>query len=88
MMNAKQLVLGATVIIGVGAMGFAAGDHVFPGGKIEVDDHPDDVALVLGSGRRSGGANARRHRRNTHRAGSLDRRHPRGVRGSRRAAGG
>lgn len=22
---------------------FAAGDHVFPGGKIEVDDHPDDV---------------------------------------------
>jgi 8-oxo-dGTP pyrophosphatase MutT (NUDIX family) len=23
---------------------FAAGDHVFPGGKIEVDDHPDDVA--------------------------------------------
>ena len=23
---------------------FAAGDHVFPGGKIEVADHPDDVA--------------------------------------------
>jgi 8-oxo-dGTP pyrophosphatase MutT (NUDIX family) len=23
---------------------FAAGDHVFPGGKIEIDDHPDDVA--------------------------------------------
>ena len=23
---------------------FAAGDHVFPGGKIEVEDHPDDVA--------------------------------------------
>src|SRR4029077_1612453 len=23
---------------------FAAGDHVFPGGKIEVDDHPEDVA--------------------------------------------
>jgi 8-oxo-dGTP pyrophosphatase MutT (NUDIX family) len=22
---------------------FAAGDHVFPGGKIEIDDHPDDV---------------------------------------------
>ena len=22
---------------------FAAGDHVFPGGKIEVEDHPDDV---------------------------------------------
>src|SRR6185295_16185893 len=23
---------------------FAAGDHVFPGGKIEVADHPDDVS--------------------------------------------
>jgi 8-oxo-dGTP pyrophosphatase MutT (NUDIX family) len=23
---------------------FAAGDHVFPGGKIEIDDHPEDVA--------------------------------------------